>query len=146
LGFPDESTRLTTFVANKQKGTGLMTIFSNINKANIILLFLLNHSFKEIGFTYKLNYHIMTVLIGLYLHTIIFGNYGVRISNLVKFIGYYDNSHLRRSPDKLIECRIVRVNKRLYYLTKFGFSAVKSKSDRSEKLVYDFCNINGVEL
>ena len=123
-----------------------MTIFSNINTTNIILLFLRNRSFKEIGFTYKLNYHIMTVLIGLYLHTIMSGNYGIRITNLVKFIGYYDNSHLRRYLDKLIECKMVRVDKRLYYLTEFGLSTVISISDRSEKLVYEFCNSNGVEL
>ena len=123
-----------------------MTVFSNINTANIILLFLRNRSFKEMGFNYKLNYHIMTVLIGLYLHTMISGNSGICITNLVKFLGYYDSSHLHRYLDKLIECKMVRLDKRLYYLTEFGLSAVKSISDRSENLVYEFCNSNGLEL
>jgi hypothetical protein len=88
----------------------------------------------------------MTVLIGLYLHTIISGNYGIHISHLIKFLGYYDNPHLRRYLDKLIECKMVRVDKRFFYLTDFGLSTVKSISDRSEKLVYEFCNSNGLEL
>jgi hypothetical protein len=115
---------------NKQEDAGSMTIFKNINKTDIILLFLRNRSFKEIGFTYKLNYHIMIVLIGLYLHTMISRNSGIRITNLVKFLGYYDSTHLRRYLDKLIECKMVRLYKRLYYLTEFGLSAVKSISDR----------------
>ena len=145
-GFPNESTRLTTFVMNKQKETGWMTIFSNINKANIILLFLRNRSFKEIGYTYKLNYHTLTVLLGLYLHSVINGNNGIGITNLVKFIGYYDNSHLRRYLDKLIACDMVRLDNNLYYLSEEGLSAITNISERSEKLVYDFCNINAVEL
>lgn len=133
-------------MANKQEDAGLMTTSSNINTANIILFYLRNRSFKEIGFTYKLNYHIMTVLMGLYLNSIISGYSGIRITNLVRFLGYYDNSHLRRYLDKLIECKMVRLDKRLYYLTEFGLSTVKSISDRSEKLVYEFCNSNSNRL
>lgn len=88
----------------------------------------------------------MTVLIGLYLHSMISGNYGIRITNQVKFLGYYDSTNLRRYLNKLIECRMVRLDKRLYYLTEYGPSAVKNISDRSEQLIYDFSNRYGIEL
>jgi len=120
--------------------------YHNINTFNIILLFLRNRSFKEIGFKYKLNYNIITVLRGLYLHAKINGNNGIRLTNLVKFIGYYDSTHIRKYLDKLIVCKMVRLDNNLNYLLEEGLSAIKTISERSEKLVYEFCNSNGVEL
>jgi len=117
-----------------------MTAYHNINTASIILLFLRNRSFKEIGFNFKLNYHTLTVLLGLYLHSAIHGNKGVRISNLVKFIGYYDSSHMRVYLDKLISCDLVRLNNCLYLISEKGLSAIRNISERSDQLVYDFCN------
>jgi hypothetical protein len=123
-----------------------MTTYDKISTLNIILLFLRNRSFKELGFTHKLNYHIITVLIGMYIHTIINGNKGLRITSLVKFLGYYTSAQLHRYLDKLIACNMVKLDNRLYYLTEFGFSAVRSISERSEELVYSFCSKHSVEL
>jgi hypothetical protein len=123
-----------------------MTTYSKISTLNIILLFLRNRSFKEIGFTHKLNYHIITVLIGFYIHTMINGNKGLRITGLVKFLGYYTSAQLHRYMDKLIACNMVRLDNKLYYLTEFGFSAVRSIAVRSEELVYSFCSKHGLEL
>jgi len=123
-----------------------MTAYNNINILNIILLFLRNRSFKELGFKHKLNYNTLTTLLGLYHYTVAHGNKGIRITNMVKFIGYYDNTHLRRYLDKLIECRMIRLNNKLYYLSEEGLSAISNISIRSEKLVYEFCNNNGIEL
>ena len=131
---------------NKQEKNPLMTTYHNINKANIILLFLRNRSFKEVGFNFKLNYHTLTVLLGLYLHSTIHDNKGVRVSNLVKFIGYYDCSHLRRYLDNLIGCNMVRLDKGLYYISEEGLLAIRNISDRSERLVYDFCQGNSMVL
>jgi hypothetical protein len=138
----------TTFAfrTNKQKKDGWMTTYSKISTLNIILLFLRNRSFKEIGFTHKLNYHMITVLIGLNLYAIVNGNTGLCITNLVKFLGYYTSAQLHRYLDKLIACNLVSFNNRLYYLTEFGFSAVMSISKRSEELVYSFCSKHGLEL
>jgi hypothetical protein len=138
----------TTFAfrTNKQKKNGWMTTYSNISTLNIILLFLGNRSFKEIGFAHKLNYHIITVLIGLYLYAMINDNKGLCITNLVKFLGYYTSAQLHRYLDKLIACNMVKLDNRLYYLTEFGFLAVKSISQRSEELVYSFCSKHGLEL
>jgi hypothetical protein len=123
-----------------------MITYGNINTFNIILLFLRNRSFKEIGFTYKLNYHVVTVLIGLYLYSFLHANHGTLITHLVKFLGYYTSAQLHRYLDKLIACNMVKLDNRLYYLTEFGFSAVRSISERSEALVYSFCNKHGLEL
>lgn len=41
---------------------------------------------------------------------------------------------------------MVRLENRFYYLTETGFSAVQNISDRSDQLVYDFCNKYGIEL
>lgn len=123
-----------------------MTTYHHINTLNIILFFLRNRSFKEIGFNYKLNYHIITVLVGLYLYAIANGNKGLRITNMVKFLGYYTSAQLHRYLDKLIACNMVRLDNRLYYITEFGYSAVRSISERSEKLVYSFCDKYGIEL
>jgi len=123
-----------------------MTTCPNINTANIILLFLRNRSFKEIGLSFKLNYHTLTVLLGLYLHSVVNGNKGIRISNLVKFIGYYDSSHLRVYLNSLISCDLVRFDNSLYFMSEKGLSAIRNISDRSEQLVYDFCSKFSVEL
>jgi len=102
-----------------------MTTYRNINTFNIILLFLRNRSFKEIGFTFKLNYHILTVLIGLYIHSITSNKQGICITNLVKFLGYYTSTQLHRYLDKLIACNMVKLDNRLYYLTELGFQQLE---------------------
>jgi len=123
-----------------------MTTYHNINTANIILMFFRNRAFKEIGFNFKLNYHTLTVMLGLYLHSVVNGNIGIRITNLVKFIGYYDCSHIRKYLDKLIACDLVKFDNKLYFLADEGLSAIRNISERSERLVYDFCNRNSVVL
>jgi hypothetical protein len=90
-----------------------MTTYHNINTADIILLFLRNRSFKETGFNFKLNYHTLTVLLGIYLHSVVNVNKGIRITNLVKFIGYYDSSHNGNYLDKLIACDLVKLDNKL---------------------------------
>ena len=122
-----------------------MTAYHNINTASIILLFLRNRSFKEVGLNFRLNYHTVTVLLGLYLHSIIHGNKGVRVSNLVKFIGYYDSSHLRGYLEKLISCDLVRLDNKLYFISQEGLSAIINISQRSERLVYEFFNSHGLK-
>jgi|GEM_PF-4502728 len=123
-----------------------MTTYQNINTANIILLFHRNRSLKEISFNFKLNCHTLTVLLGFYLHSAILENKGIRISNLVKFVGYYDCSHISGYLFKLIACSLVSFDNRIYFTSEEGLTSIRNISETLERLVYDFCNRNSIVL
>lgn len=80
-----------------------MTTLSQNSDYNILLFLLRNKSFRPIANQYKLNYHCITVLVGLYLNGLINGNNGILIIHLAKFLLYYFTVQLlRRHLDKLI--------------------------------------------
>jgi len=50
---------------------------------------------------------------------------------LLKVIGYYDSTYLRRYLDELIECNMVKHDNNLYYISEFGLSTVQNISGSS---------------
>jgi hypothetical protein len=124
-----------------------MTTLAQKSDYSILLFLLRNKSFRPIANQYKLNYNCISVLVGLYLHASISSNKGILITHLAKFLlYYYTTQQIRIYLDKLISFDLVVSKNRLYYLTELGYSAINIIQQRSESLVYDFCNRYGIEL
>jgi hypothetical protein len=124
-----------------------MTTLAQNSDYSILLFLLRNKSFRPIANQYKLNYHCITVLVGLYLNALINGNNGILITHLAKFLLYYFTvQQLRGHLDKLISYDLVVSKNRCYLLTELGNNAINTISQRSEQLVYSFCSKHGLEL
>jgi len=124
-----------------------MTTLAQNNDYNILLFLLRNKSFRPIANQYKLNYHCITVLVGLYLNGLVNGNNGILITHLAKFLLYYYTvQQLRGHLDKLISFDLVVSKNKYYYLTETGYNNINIISSRSEELVYSFCSKYGLEL
>jgi len=124
-----------------------MTTLAQNSDYSILLFLLRNKSFRPIANQYKLNYNCISVLVGLYLHALINSNKGILITHLAKFLlYYYTTQQIRRYLDKLISFDLVISKNRYYYLTELGYSAINIIHQRSESLIYDFCNRYSIEL
>ena len=124
-----------------------MTSLSQNYDYNILLFLLRNKSFRPVANQYKINYHCITVPVGLYLNGLINGHNGILITHLAKFLLYYYTvQQLRGHLDKLISFDLVVNKNKYYYLTESGYNNINIISSRSEELVYSFCSKYGLEL
>lgn len=134
---------------NKHRQENKMTTPQPVNVTIILQTFLRSRSFQAIRLHYKINYHIITTLVGCYLYCT-YVSRSFAISTVATFISYYDYHRTVRFINRLIECNLITqagTGKHNHYtISPEGLQVIHEISNKADNNLYTFCNKYNIEL
>jgi predicted transcriptional regulator len=131
---------------NKQNDKNEKTPHNFINIHSILSIYFTFKQSRDIRQRFNINPHSIVVLVMCY----VYSNYVkslFTIGAIYSFNNTYNYNRLKKYIGILVDINLITqsgINK--YSMTDLGISAIHEISQKSESLIYEFCNRYGIEL
>lgn len=122
-----------------------MTTAYNINASLILSFLLAAKSHKPIRDQYRLNLHVITVLLACWVYSEYVSKDIVK-TRLKLMIGYYSDKMISKYLSSLVSNDLLTFSGRFYSLTNQGYKTIEDISNNYDNVIYQFCNTHNIEL